>query len=694
MAMDYSGINYDYNDNVYLISNMRPAPPAAPTGLVATGSGAGIALSWSPVSAPLLVGYNIYRSTSASGTFILINTGPVAGTSYNDTTATPGGTFYYKITAADSWNGESGFSASVSATRPKDVTPPAQPSNLAASTSGSGITLTWSPNTESDLAGYNVYRSSSATGTFFKLNSSPFTSANFTDTNAASGQTSYYQVTAIDTSNNESTAATISATRTVDTTPPATPSGFTASGSTSNITLTWTPNTEPDLAGYNIYRSASGTGTFVKLNSTPLTMASYTDTTAPAGVFSYYRLTAVDISGNESSFTTANALRKDTVAPSAPASVAASGDASGITVTWSPNTEKDLAGYNIYSSSSAMGTFTKLNVTGLLTAASYFDSAAPSSSTTFYRVTAVDLSGNESAPTGASAFRPGSNITPPAQPQNFQALANTTSIALTWSANTETDLAGYNLYRSSSPSGTFVKLNTAGLLTSTSYNDTTAAAGQTWYYQLTAVDTSSNESSAATANATIPAQTTSFTSADIGNPTPAGVTTVVTEGSDYDVQAGGANINGTADQFRFVYKQITGDFDVKVLIGALQNAGGTTSSWAKAGLMARTDLSAGSANVYSYDTPGPNGFSSSYRSAAAANTTVNAGPANGGSKWIRLTRVGNTFTTYASTDGINWTPMGSAITLNLGSTLYVGMATTSHETNALITAKFRSFTQS
>src|SRR5207248_1117069 len=52
MSMDYAGINYDYNDNVFLISNMRPAPPAAPTNLVATGSGAGIALTWTAVTAP------------------------------------------------------------------------------------------------------------------------------------------------------------------------------------------------------------------------------------------------------------------------------------------------------------------------------------------------------------------------------------------------------------------------------------------------------------------------------------------------------------------------------------------------------------------------------------------------------------------------------------------------------------------
>ena len=45
MSMDYSGINYDYNDNTFLITNIKPlSPPAAPTGLTATPSGAGIVL--------------------------------------------------------------------------------------------------------------------------------------------------------------------------------------------------------------------------------------------------------------------------------------------------------------------------------------------------------------------------------------------------------------------------------------------------------------------------------------------------------------------------------------------------------------------------------------------------------------------------------------------------------------------------
>jgi hypothetical protein len=55
------------------------------------------------------------------------------------------------------------------------------------------------------------------------------------------------------------------------------------------------------VAGYNVYRSATGTGTYSKLNGTTLVSASqYTDASAPANETSFYKVTAVDTSGNES----------------------------------------------------------------------------------------------------------------------------------------------------------------------------------------------------------------------------------------------------------------------------------------------------------------------------------------------------------------------------------------------------------
>ena len=113
----------------------------------------------------------------------------------------------------------------------------------------------------------------------------------------ATGQHTF-AVRARDAAGNASTATSYS--WRVDITPPAQPTGLTASLTSRAVTLTWNANTETDLAGYNVYRSASATGPFTKLNSALLTTRSYQDTTAPAVTTSFYQVQAVDQLGNAS----------------------------------------------------------------------------------------------------------------------------------------------------------------------------------------------------------------------------------------------------------------------------------------------------------------------------------------------------------------------------------------------------------
>ena len=113
----------------------------------------------------------------------------------------------------------------------------------------------------------------------------------------ATGQHTF-AVRARDAAGNASTATSYS--WRVDITPPAQPTGFTASLTSQAVNLAWNANTETDLAGYNVYRSASANGPFTKLNSALLTTRSYQDTTAPAVTTSFYQVQAVDQLGNAS----------------------------------------------------------------------------------------------------------------------------------------------------------------------------------------------------------------------------------------------------------------------------------------------------------------------------------------------------------------------------------------------------------
>jgi len=92
--------------------------------------------------------------------------------------------------------------------------------------------------------------------------------------------------------------------------PPHAPSGLEAipGGTTPtehSIDLSWAPNFDPDLAGYNVYRqdidsNGVAAGTAARLNQTPVVGPAYRDQTAVAGRRYAYRVTAVDTAGNES----------------------------------------------------------------------------------------------------------------------------------------------------------------------------------------------------------------------------------------------------------------------------------------------------------------------------------------------------------------------------------------------------------
>jgi fibronectin type 3 domain-containing protein len=87
-----------------------------------------------------------------------------------------------------------------------------------------------------------------------------------------------------------------------DTTPPSAPTGLVATPGDAVADLSWNANTEPDLAGYNVYRSGTAGGPYTKINPTLLTQNSYQDTGLTNGTTYYYVVTAVDTSDNESEY--------------------------------------------------------------------------------------------------------------------------------------------------------------------------------------------------------------------------------------------------------------------------------------------------------------------------------------------------------------------------------------------------------
>jgi regulation of enolase protein 1 (concanavalin A-like superfamily) len=169
-----------------------------------------------------------------------------------------------------------------------------------------------------------------------------------------------------------------------------------------------------------------------------------------------------------------------------------------------------------------------------------------------------------------------------------------------------------------------------------------------------------------------------WVAADIGGPTLAG-SAAHTSGT-FTVTAGGVDIWGTADQFHFVYQPMTGDGEVIGRVGSLQNS----NAWAKAGVMMRESLTAGSRHAMAVVTPA-NGTAFQRRTGPAADSLTTSGPAVTTPYWVRLVRQGSTFSAYTSAGGTSWTLIGSQ-SIAMTSNIYVGLAVTSHNASARTTA--------
>jgi hypothetical protein len=194
-----------------------------------------------------------------------------------------------------------------------------------------------------------------------------------------------------------------------------------------------------------------------------------------------------------------------------------------------------------------------------------------------------------------------------------------------------------------------------------------------------------------------------FSNTDIGSPDLAGSVKPVDRG--WDVSGGGVDIWEKSDQFHFIYKDFSGDFDVAVRVESFTPA----HLYSKCGLMIRESLHAESAHlmfvVFADNQPRNNNlgaYEMQFRAVAGDDCqaiypavrppAAPEFPASFPNSWLRITRQGNRFTALASTDGKNWKQYAEQA-LTLASTVKVGPALTSHNPLVAANATFRDYTE-
>ena len=151
----------------------------------------------------------------------------------------------------------------------------------------------------------------------------------------------------------------------------------------------------------------------------------------------------------------------------------------------------------------------------------------------------------------------------------------------------------------------------------------------------------------------------------------------------YTMTGSGADIWGTADQFHYAFKTLTGAGTIIARVNSVQN----TSGWAKAGVMIRETLNAGSKHAFGCVTPA-NGVAFQGRidtdgTSFNTNQTGLTAP-----YWVKLERdVAGNFTVTHSANGTTWSPIATAAPRNISmsSTVHIGLALCS--TNAALTCQ-------
>jgi fibronectin type 3 domain-containing protein len=431
------------------------------------------------------------------------------GRRWSDGGRAPGAEVSYRIVYVDAAGRETNQAVTTRVTM-TDVLP-GSPTRLLATQPRVGTHLTWGYPTfrgGDDFAfGYHVYRSRGATGMPERLTTRLIVrdeskAPQFEDPSPPPGTALTYTVRAVDILGREgppSLAATITL---ADRQAPEIPVSLQAVEGDGRVVLTWPASPELDLRGYFVERGPSLDKPFTRLNrvALPPNTRTFTDSSLRGGTQYFFRIVAVDTTGNESRPSNSISTLPVDRTPPAPPTALRARVVTGrkLQVDWTRSPSVDVLGYYVYRGE--VGAEATRITRDVLPANSILDFGPDSIGLRpgrRYRVTvsAVDGSFNESTRAQLELLVPDDD--PPGPPTGFHAtnvLGRRVDIA--WSASAAADVRAYLLEKRDTGS-TRIRMREVPVTAPREVRDTNVVHGRSYVYFLTAIDSAGNRSTAA-----------------------------------------------------------------------------------------------------------------------------------------------------------------------------------------------------
>lgn len=281
-------------------------PPAPPIRVKRRIKNPIVTVSWRNAGDFSIIGYNIYRSMISDGVYVKLNPQPLGNmdTSFVDSKILKSGPYYYKVSSLDASGNES-FSEKTFA-EIHDITSPAKPTNVVCKPDTGFITISWKANTEPDLMGYMLYRTSVKNDKdfFVLINADPMKDNFYKEQLPKNAKSKFlYKVIAIDSSYNRSPYSEVASARMPDIFPPAAPHFKSLTVTKDGLKIDWVANADPDLKHYLLYKKIddkSKSPELLSKNPIPKTEKSFIDKNCEAGKKYKYYMIAQDSAMNSS----------------------------------------------------------------------------------------------------------------------------------------------------------------------------------------------------------------------------------------------------------------------------------------------------------------------------------------------------------------------------------------------------------